>query len=128
MLGDQDTKQGWEPKGPRNLVEKGTTQKTHKDMRTSEEGQRTGEVKRDANEQNASESGASVLDANQGATDPKAGRFTCREAWSHVQYASVSNRCGWVGKRTRPAQNAPLPLHHGVTGEVVPKMNPKLFR
>ena len=33
-----------------------------------------------------------------------------------------------VKKRTRPAQDAPPPLHHGVTGEVVPKMNPKLFR
>ena len=27
MLGDQDTKQGWEPEGPMNLVKKGTIQR-----------------------------------------------------------------------------------------------------
>ena len=65
MLGDQDTIQGWEPEGPRNLVEKGKTQSPQRHVVCAER-QRTGAAKRDANKEKRRKAGHQ-FDADQGA-------------------------------------------------------------
>ena len=60
MLGDQDTIQGWEPEGPRDLVEKGKTQSPQRHV-VCEERQRIGAAKRDANNEERRKAGQQLM-------------------------------------------------------------------
>ena len=86
MLGDQDTKQGWEPEGPRNLVEKGTTQRHTKICKEAKKGKGPGKPRETLTSTNVLENAVTALGAK-----TKAPRIRMQVASCVVRYGVMCN-------------------------------------